>query len=305
MPLCRCLLRCHESRIGATWQCHQLVMVPLLEDHAPEHHADGVRVADGGQAVRDGQRGAPRSHHVQCGLHCALAARVQRRGGLIQQQHLGVLDDRARDGDALLLAAAELDAALPHARVHPLRQLGDEVGRVGRARRRLHLLQAGTRRAVRDVVRDGARKQQRLLRHQPHLLPHPLEVVTGQRAAIQQDVARLRVVEALQQRHHGGLAAAALAHQRARLARLDVQAEVAVDDHGGARGVRKAHAPELDLAAHRLRRRRLTLRAAGVNGGHAVDQREHAPHSRLGLADVREGGPDLCHAHGSKEHRQE
>jgi hypothetical protein len=31
---------------------------------------------------------------------------------LVQQQNLGILQDGARDGHALLLAAAELDAAL-------------------------------------------------------------------------------------------------------------------------------------------------------------------------------------------------
>lgn len=37
-----------------------------------------------------------------------LALGVQSRGGLIQEQDLGVADDRSGDGDALLLATGQL-----------------------------------------------------------------------------------------------------------------------------------------------------------------------------------------------------
>ena len=43
-----------------------------------------------------------------------LARVVERAGGLVEQHDAGLLDDGARDGDALLLPARELAAAQPH-----------------------------------------------------------------------------------------------------------------------------------------------------------------------------------------------
>ncbi len=55
-------------------------------------------------------------------LHAALAFRVERAGGLVEQQHGAVGEDRARDGDALALPAGELHAALAQRRGESLRQ---------------------------------------------------------------------------------------------------------------------------------------------------------------------------------------
>jgi hypothetical protein len=75
---------------------------------------DFVGVADGGEAVRDDDGGAPGGEALEGGLHEALADGVQRAGGLVQQQDLGVLQQRPRNGDALLLAAAQQYAMLPY-----------------------------------------------------------------------------------------------------------------------------------------------------------------------------------------------
>ena len=49
---------------------------------------------------------------AQCRLHEPCRLRVERRGGLVQQQHRRVADEGARDGDALLLPARERRAVL-------------------------------------------------------------------------------------------------------------------------------------------------------------------------------------------------
>ena len=78
------------------------------------NHGDFVGVADGGEAVRDDDGGAARGKALQRALHEALADSVQRAGGLVQQQQAGVLEQRARNCNALLLPAAELHALLAH-----------------------------------------------------------------------------------------------------------------------------------------------------------------------------------------------
>ncbi len=75
-------------------------------------HRDAVRVLNGREAVGDDDAGAALHQALQRLLHQALALAVERGGGLIEQQDARVFEDRAGDGDALALPAAELDAAL-------------------------------------------------------------------------------------------------------------------------------------------------------------------------------------------------
>ena len=89
---------------------------PVLEDE------DAVGAADRGEAVRDHEGGAALHQPLQRLLHEPLALRVERAGGLVEQQDLGVLEERARDGDALRLAAGEARAAFADRRVEALRQ---------------------------------------------------------------------------------------------------------------------------------------------------------------------------------------
>ena len=51
---------------------------------------------------------------VQSILNNLLALRVQGRGGLVQEEDLGVPHQSPGDGDALLLSPAELRAPFPH-----------------------------------------------------------------------------------------------------------------------------------------------------------------------------------------------
>ena len=103
-----------------------------LNHHAVVQDGDLVGARHRGQAVRDDEHGAPGARVGQRGLYRRLGGAVQRRGGFIQQQNSWVLRGHvtserspgaaggahlqhgARDGDTLLLAAAELHAALAH-----------------------------------------------------------------------------------------------------------------------------------------------------------------------------------------------
>ena len=70
----------------------------------------------------------PSSATLQRLLDVVLGLRVQGAGGLVEQHDAGLLDDGARDGDALLLPARELAAAQPHLGLVPVAEgLGDET----------------------------------------------------------------------------------------------------------------------------------------------------------------------------------
>ena len=88
-------------------QPHQLSMRPPFHHHAPLDHEDTIRLLDRAQPVghRD-RRPAPRGL-VQRRLHHLLGLAVQRAGGLVQEQDLGVAQEGARDSDALFLSARE------------------------------------------------------------------------------------------------------------------------------------------------------------------------------------------------------
>ena len=67
--------------------------------------------------MRDHDRGAPLAQFGDRLLHVALGFGVERRGRLVEQDDRRVLDQRARDRDALALAAGKLQAVLADRRV--------------------------------------------------------------------------------------------------------------------------------------------------------------------------------------------
>jgi hypothetical protein len=113
-----------------------LVTADLGHPAALERH-DGVGPADGRQAVRDDERGAVPHQVGQRVLHQQLRLGVERRGRFVQDQDRRVLQQRARDGQALALPARQPLAALADARLVPVRAALDELVRVRRARRLL------------------------------------------------------------------------------------------------------------------------------------------------------------------------
>jgi hypothetical protein len=86
-------------------QRHQRRVRPGFHDAPVFHYDDAVGALHGGQAVCDDERGAPAHGRFQRALHQAFRFGVERAGGFVQQQQRRVLEQRARDGDALALAA--------------------------------------------------------------------------------------------------------------------------------------------------------------------------------------------------------
>ena len=67
-------------------------------------------------------RGGGSTHLIQGRLNLGFTLCVQRWGGLVQQQDLGVANQGPGDGDSLLLSTAQLDPSLSNQGVKFLQQ---------------------------------------------------------------------------------------------------------------------------------------------------------------------------------------
>mmetsp|Transcript_33988 Transcript_33988/g.85615 ORF Transcript_33988/g.85615 Transcript_33988/m.85615 type:complete len:567 (-) Transcript_33988:863-2563(-) len=275
----------------------QCLVVANLGDLPLVHYDDLLRVADRGQAVRDDHHGLAAlgllHDAIQCGLHQRLALRVQRAGGLVQQQQGRVSHQRTRDHDALLLAAAEHVAR--HTRVVALRQLGDELVGVGQARRG-HELLAGRVDPVADVGGDGGGEELWFLADDADLAAVPASIQRAQRLAVQKQLALAGVVQALQQRHERALPAAAEPHDGGQLPRAYREVDALQRGRVGARGVAVPHAAQLQQprAARRLLACRQLRRAGRLHQLHHLLRGPHRLH---------DGRVLLAHRNGRGRHK--
>ena len=132
-----------------------------LADAALRKHGDPV-----GQAERlalvvgdeDGRHAELALNLLDLDLHRRSQVPVERRERLVEQQHLGANDERARQRDALLLSAGEL------ARLAILQALElDERERLGDPARDLGLGDAAHLEAVADIGRHAHVREQRVV----------------------------------------------------------------------------------------------------------------------------------------------
>ena len=162
-------------------------------------HDDLVGMGDRRQPVRDDQRRASLRYLRQRRLDFVLGAAVQRRGGLVQDQDRRIFQQGAGNCHPLLLAAGQFQAAFADLRVIAVRQLGDKAVERRAARRLLDLRLGRALAAIADIVADAVVEQDAVLRHDAD---RPAQAVLGDFGyvlAVDQDAARLRIVEAEQQ----------------------------------------------------------------------------------------------------------
>jgi hypothetical protein len=86
---------------------HEFHMCPVFDHDTFVNHVDHISLLDRRQAMRYSNGRASLSCSVKCRLDHLLGLRVQGRGGLVEQQDLGVAEQGAGDGDTLLLAPRE------------------------------------------------------------------------------------------------------------------------------------------------------------------------------------------------------
>jgi hypothetical protein len=186
---------------------------------------------------------------------------ITKRERLVEQQHLGPLDQGARERDPLALAARELIG-------RPLVQArkAHHGERVLDPRSDLRARRAGDPEPIRHVLGHAHVREHRVrLEHhvdRPAVRRHLRHVL-----AIDHDAARARPLEPGEHAEQRGLAAARRPEQREELVRPDLEAHVVDRDHaakalGHARDAhdrRPAHAPASAVSVGRCRRIAITV----------------------------------------------
>ena len=163
-------------------------------------------------------------------LNLLLGAGVDVGGRLVENQHLGVGEHGARDGQHLLLSLRDVQSVVADDGVVAVRQAHDEVMNLGCLGRGDDLLAGRARAAEGDVVIDGAIEQPGVLQHHRVGRAQAPAGDVHAVAPLHQDVTLLRVVKAHQQVDDGGLARAGRADDGHQTAGPGVQVEVVNDD---------------------------------------------------------------------------
>ncbi len=119
--------------------------------------------------MRDGDHRLALHHFIEAFLDRHFDFRVKRTGGFVEQQDRGVLEHHPGDGNALALAARQLDTALTHQRVVAtvallVTQLADEPIGLCTGCGAADLLISRVGASVGDVVANGAVQQRGVLR---------------------------------------------------------------------------------------------------------------------------------------------
>ncbi len=249
----------------------------------------------------DDDGGAPFAQRLETRLDMLLGDVVHRRGRLVHDQHRRVLEERARNRQALALSAGKAHAPLAHLRIESPRQVFDELHGVSRPRGFDDRLPARRgERAVGDIGGHGVVEEHDLLADEGDVGAQGGQRELADVDAVEQDGARVGKVEARHQVHERALAAAGVADQGQGLTRLDA------DGNAGERRrvtgvVGEADIAELETAAGAADGARAVVRL-----GRLVDQREHAGRGREPLLQLCvDAGQALDgaeqHGHGGEE----
>src|SRR5215218_9672954 len=225
-------------------------MAATLGDAASLYDEDEIRAPDGAQAVGDDDASPARKQRGQGFLDDRLRTGVYVARRLVQDEDARVGQNRPGEREQLTLTMAKRSPAFPQDRIVALGKGRDEIVGVDHAGSSLNLLTrrlrgvAGT--AVADVLRDGAREQERLLEHDPDVRPQVLAGELCHVPAVDKDPPFHRVVEARYQARYRRFAGSRRADERDRHAGIDH--EVHVVQNGAAGVVREGHVFERDAA---------------------------------------------------------
>ena len=149
----------------------QFVVAARLDHFAGLDHQDAVGVHDGRKPVRDHDGGAALAQFRDRLLHVIFGFGIERGGGLVEQDDRRIFDQRARDRDALTLAARNLEAVLADLGIIACGKAHDEIMRMRGLGRGDDFRLGGARLAECDVLTHGGTEQEDVLAHGRDLLP--------------------------------------------------------------------------------------------------------------------------------------
>ncbi len=176
--------------------------------------------------MRDDEAGPIVHDMVHRFLDKDFRAGVYRTGGFVQDHQTWIGQNRAGDGDQLLLSLRDVGGLLIDHHVIPVGKGLDEVMDAGGLGGLDHFLISRGQSPVTDVLPDSAVEQPGILQDHAELFP---KVTTGKRADIMPvhgDGTGVHVIKAHQEFHHGGLAGSGRSYYRHFLTFAHVHREV-------------------------------------------------------------------------------
>src|SRR5260370_32566693 len=239
---------------------------------------DGVRGDERGQPVRYHDDGAAVRDAPEIGVDAGLALGIERAGRLVEDQQLGIDQQRPRDRDPLALSAGKVARSLLDERVVAAPQALDEFLGARHAPGGGDLLEARRRAARGGVVPAGAGEQEWALQDDARAPPEMIQVDGADIHAVDADHALIVPMQALQEARDRRLARPAAAHDAEDGAGGDVEREPV---ERGRRGSRIAEANRIELDRALERRARAADVAAFL--GRLIDHRGDRPDGAVGL----------------------
>ena len=176
-------------------------MRAILDHPALVDGDDAVALADGREAMRNDDDGAPPHDLAHIFLDDAFALVIEGTGRLVKNENARIGDQGAGDGDALALPAREACAALADHRVVAVGQFQDEVMGTRQFRGRDDLIDRSPRIGQGNVLTDAAVEQHIVLQNDTDLPPEPAYIDHGEINPVDQDAARLPHVKTLNEFH--------------------------------------------------------------------------------------------------------
>ena len=127
------------------------------------------------------------------------AVRIERAGRLVEDENARVEDQRARDGEALALAAGKIRRAFVDVCFVAARQTIYEFLRARQTRRAHHLVESRVRLCGRDILANSSAEQEVFLQHHAEISPQVRNIVFADVHAVDLDKPFVVRVQTLQQ----------------------------------------------------------------------------------------------------------
>ena len=193
--------------------------------------------------------GGARLHRLaECVSDLMFFGRVNRRGGVIENQHSGIGQDRSSNCQPLALPARQRQAPFANFGAVPVWQLIDELFGARQPSCPANLLLGRSRINKGDVLKDRRLEKKRVLEHDAHGSAKGLWVEGTNIDAVKANSPGVDVVETGQQASQGRFARPGSANKGNGLPRLDRKGQILENRFTFVTGVRKVDVLKLDTA---------------------------------------------------------
>ena len=173
----------------------QFPVSPLGSDAALVQDQYLIRVKHGADALSHHEHRFPAHHLPDRLLDMGFGFNIHGAGAVIQDQVIRMDQKRPRGGQALLLAAGEIDPAFLHHRIVAFGKAGDEIMNTGSLSGSNHLRLARVGAAVPDVIPNAAAEENAFLRGDAHAHEQAILIGLAQVHSIDFHFAQARVVK--------------------------------------------------------------------------------------------------------------